>query len=63
MINLIYLNENISLKYGINSLIFENPATFRDIYYNTLENIKILDGVNECTASKLIIIKDLLNKI
>lgn len=61
MINLIYLNENISLKYGINSLIFENPATFRDIYYNTLENIKILDGVNECTASKLIIIKDLLN--
>lgn len=61
MIKLIYLNENISLKYGINSLTFENPAIYRDVYYNTLENIKILDGVNECTASKLIIIKDLLN--
>ena len=61
MIKLIYLNENISLKYGINSLTFENPAIYRDVYYNTLENIKILDGVNECTSSKLIIIKDLLN--
>ncbi len=60
MIKLIYLNENISLKYGINSLTFENPAIYRDVYYNTLENIKILDGVNECTVSKLIIIKDLL---
>ena len=61
MIKLIYLNENISLKYGINSLTFENPAIYRDVYYNTLENIKILDGVNECTSSKLIIVKDLLN--
>lgn len=61
MIKLIYLNENISLKYGINSLTFENPAIYRDVYYNTLENIKILDGINECTSSKLIIIKDLLN--